>query len=53
VSLSESERVLLLAGLTELRAAHADDDLRAAEIDALVVLLGGDPAELVIELPDE
>jgi hypothetical protein len=43
LSISESERHLLLARLFELRSARADDELRAAEIEALAVLLGGDP----------
>jgi hypothetical protein len=43
LSISESERDLLLARLFELRSARGDDELRAAEIEALVVLLGGDP----------
>jgi hypothetical protein len=43
VDLSAEERDLLLAGLFELRIAHADDVEQGAEIEALVVKLGGDP----------
>jgi hypothetical protein len=37
------ERDLLLAGLFELRIAHAEYALQAADIEALVLKLGGDP----------
>jgi hypothetical protein len=43
LSLSDSERDLLLAGLFEVCVAHADECLRATEIDTFVALLGNAP----------
>ena len=40
---SDGERDLLLAALFELRIAHADDGAKTAQIEALVLKLGGDP----------
>ncbi len=37
------ERDLLLVGLFELRITHAEDGEKGAQIQALVVKLGGDP----------
>jgi hypothetical protein len=43
MDLTDDERDLLLAGLFELRITHAEDDEKGAQIEALVVKLGGDP----------
>jgi hypothetical protein len=43
MELTDEERDLLLAALFELRITHADDDEKAAQIEALVLKLGGDP----------
>ena len=40
---TDAERDLLLAALFELRTTHAEDNAKVAEIEALVVKLGGDP----------
>jgi hypothetical protein len=41
--LRRHERDMLLAALFELLITHAENDLKAARIKALVVKLGGDP----------
>jgi hypothetical protein len=43
VEITDDERDLVLAGLFELWITHAEKNLKAARIKALVVKLGGDP----------
>jgi hypothetical protein len=43
IDITSDERDLLLAALFELRIAHAEYALQAADIEALVVRVGGDP----------
>jgi hypothetical protein len=43
MELSTEERDMLLAALFALRVSHAEDAQKAAQIEALVVKLGGDP----------
>jgi hypothetical protein len=43
VAFNDAERDLLLAALFELWITHAEDTEKAAQIEALVVKLGGDP----------
>ena len=43
VEFTDDQRDLLLAGLFELRITHAEDQDKGAQVEALVVLLGGDP----------
>jgi hypothetical protein len=48
VELTADERDLVLAGLFELWITHAENDLQAARIKALVVKLGGDPDTVLL-----
>jgi hypothetical protein len=43
MDITAAERDMLLAALFELRITHCEDDVKAAQIEALVVKLGGDP----------
>ena len=47
MTLTESERALLLAGLFELRITHLENEARCAAIDDLAEKLGGDTSELL------